>query len=458
MKNAFALSGASRAVLIGSAARYGRGTRSNGRWLFHAAEQAPSPATSPSPHRSRRRRPARRRTRRRSPRRTPSPARASPPCSRRATRRVSGRGADVALRVRAQVALERDRADRGRLGLLLLDRRPGSPAGALELARREGRAGGAPRRRGASTAGRLRRVVSIVTVACVGPPLMFTRAFRPVELVLQLLARVLRRAAHQHVGREVGRRPPCPCRLFSSPKRRSIEATTVLAARLLRQQRQLRSRPAAPGASSALDVGWRRVEGLARGGRRVALVVLEHRRDVGRRRDLGAIGLGRRDEHADRAVRRLQVASPRRAARPRRSPSGSGRGSGRSRRQSPAPIHSDSSSPTRSAELSVRSMSLSSSRLRALDLLLRRAACVTAASMVCEHRRLRVGRATTPAAPRPGASGSPGRARAGRSCRRSTPSSSRRAPCTGGPTGVSASTSREQLDAAASGCAPAGTW
>ena len=129
---------------------------------------------------------------------------------------------------------------------------------------------------------------------------------QPVELVLDLLARVLRRPAHEHVGREIGHGRLVEEALLVAEAhghRRDDDP----AARLLGQQRDLQPARKLRALRARLDVRGRRVEGLAGRDGGVALVVLDRGGRGHRRRDLGAVGLGRRDEDAEGAVGRLQV-------------------------------------------------------------------------------------------------------------------------------------------------------
>ena len=80
-----------------------------------------------------------------------------------------------------------------------------------------------------------------------------------------------------------------------------------LAARLLGQQRDLHAVRQRETLRARVEIGRGWVEGLARGDRGVALVVLDHRRDVDRRRDRRAVGLRVGHELAEREVRPLEV-------------------------------------------------------------------------------------------------------------------------------------------------------
>ncbi len=79
------------------------------------------------------------------------------------------------------------------------------------------------------------------------------------------------------------------------------------AARLLRQQRDAHAVRQREPLRAGFEIGRRRLERFAGGDAGIALVVLDHRRDVDGRRRRRAIGLGVGNELAQRAVRRLQV-------------------------------------------------------------------------------------------------------------------------------------------------------
>ena len=126
----------------------------------------------------------------------------------------------------------------------------------------EARARAAPRRPGAAPAADSRARVSMrcAPVAAVTAD----AGLQLVEVVLDLLARLLLRAAHQHARRRSCARPRGSARLFSSPKRSVSVATTRPAARLLGQQRRLHAARRAAALHARLDVRGRGVEGLAR--------------------------------------------------------------------------------------------------------------------------------------------------------------------------------------------------
>ena len=79
-----------------------------------------------------------------------------------------------------------------------------------------------------------------------------------------------------------------------------------VAARLLRQHDELDAARQVDARDARLDVRRSRIERLAFGADLVAFVALQHRRDVGPRRNLAAIGLAG-NEKADRAIRALEI-------------------------------------------------------------------------------------------------------------------------------------------------------
>ena len=105
-------------------------------------------------------------------------------------------------------------------------------------------------------------------------------------------------------------RPPrgdMPLSDVSSPWWQADLQLHRLAAGLLRQERDFHAVRQRKPLRARLEVGWRRLERFAGGHAGVALVVLDHRRDVDRGRRRRAIGLRIRNELARRAVRGLQV-------------------------------------------------------------------------------------------------------------------------------------------------------
>ena len=157
-----------------------------------------------------------------------------------------------------------------------------------------------------SVAARFSRVLWMFAVARPAPPptlsWLCSRASSSWISCRDLLAR----AAHQHLRREparAGRRPS------SCSRRRSSGGSAALTASPRVSFGSMTSLMP-PGSSTRevrdVDVRRRRVERLAFGARLVALVALQHRGDVGPRRNLGAVGLAGH-EQADGAVRGLEV-------------------------------------------------------------------------------------------------------------------------------------------------------
>ncbi len=81
----------------------------------------------------------------------------------------------------------------------------------------------------------------------------------------------------------------------------------ALAASLLGQERRLDAARQRTALRAGLDRARRRFKRLAGGHRRFALVVLQQRHKIGRRRNLRTLDVLRRSEDADRAVARLQI-------------------------------------------------------------------------------------------------------------------------------------------------------
>ena len=138
-----------------------------------------------------------------------------------------------------------------------------------------------------------------------------------VERVLQFLPVLLRGAAHQHRAGElpVGLLAERRFLVREVQRQREIDA---FAARLLGQQRDLHAVRQREALRARVEVGDAGVERLAQRGGGVALVVLDHRGDVDRRRHGRAVGRRVRNELADGHVGALEVLPARRAARRRR--------------------------------------------------------------------------------------------------------------------------------------------
>ena len=127
-----------------------------------------------------------------------------------------------------------------------------------------------------------------------------------VERVLDLLARVPGRAAQQHLARELAVGLLAEGLLQVGVVERNREADG-LAARLLGQERDLRPIGQHEALGARIEIRGARVERLARGGGGVALVILDYRGEVDRRRNRRARGLRVGNELADGDVRPLQV-------------------------------------------------------------------------------------------------------------------------------------------------------
>ncbi len=161
----------------------------------------------------------------------------------------------------------------------------------------------------ASTAGRFSRVVSMEAYWPRTPGIEVDARFQPVELVRQLLARVLERAAHQHRCRHAGQSTKVlEAGLIAEAQRQRREHRA--AARLLGQQRELEASGQFRAHGARLDVGGRGVEGFAGVLGRIALVILDQRDDVGRLRHFRAIGRLRGIEERRRAIRLFVVRGP----------------------------------------------------------------------------------------------------------------------------------------------------
>ncbi|HLM53402.1 MAG TPA: hypothetical protein VK325_07425 [Pseudoxanthomonas sp.] len=127
------------------------------------------------------------------------------------------------------------------------------------------------------------------------------------EALVDLLARQLPAAAHQHAAGQAGRLIGRRGQAFDVAETEPRVHHHGFATGLLRQQRDLERIAKGEGLGARLQVLRRRVEVLARAHRRAAGIALHQRGDIGRGRYLHAVGSVGGDEAAQGAVAGLQV-------------------------------------------------------------------------------------------------------------------------------------------------------
>jgi hypothetical protein len=128
---------------------------------------------------------------------------------------------------------------------------------------------------------------------------------QPVEGVLDLRAAQLMRAAHQHAPGEAARHFAVHEALLVAPVQCEV-GHHAAAAGLLGQQRGADAVGQRAPDHARLDVLRRGIEGLTKAHALAALVAGERGLQVGRRRDLRALGAFGRHEHSEHAVGRLE--------------------------------------------------------------------------------------------------------------------------------------------------------
>ncbi len=153
---------------------------------------------------------------------------------------------------------------------------------------------------------RLGWTVLMLTLARVMEPLAPILRFQFNELILNLLASMLRGAAHQQRPGNLRRRTFSSDAVYIAKVEREGHIHRP-AASFLGQQCELQSIGKSRADGARIDIGRGGIESLTGLNDRVALIILDVGCDVGGCWDLGSIGGGGRDEPARRAIGGFEI-------------------------------------------------------------------------------------------------------------------------------------------------------